>query len=198
MKESLTHVPLRPISIRTHQVIREFAVFLKPIHTCFPESPEHWWINWDRVEPETLYCKIQRNYCCCCSVISDSVSPWTAALQASLPSTISWSLLRLISIESVMPSNYLILYCPFSSGSFPRSQFFTSGGQNIRASASASVLPMNIQGWSPLGWTGWISLQSKGFSRVFSNTTVQKHQFFGTQLSLWFNSHIHTWLLEKL
>ena len=112
MKESLTHVPLRPISIRTHQVIREFAVFLKPIHTCFPESPEHWWINWDRVEPETLYCKIQRNYCCCCSVISDSVSPWTAALQASLPSTISWSLLRLISIESVMPSNHLIPCCP--------------------------------------------------------------------------------------
>ena len=126
------------------------------------------------------------------------VTPWTAAGQASLSFAIFWILLRLISIESVMPSNYLILYCPFSSGSFPRSQFFTSGGQNIRASASASVLPMNIQGWSPLGWTGWISLQSKGFSRVFSNTTVQKHQFFGTQLSLWFNSHIHTWLLEKL
>ena len=69
-------------------------------------------------------------------------------------------------------------------------QFFTSGGQSTGVSASASVLPMNIQGWFPLGWTGWISLQSKGLSRVFSNTIVQKHQFFGTQLSLWSNSHI--------
>ena len=76
-------------------------------------------------------------------------------------------------------------------------QFSASGGQSIGVSASASVLPMNIQGWFPLGWTGWISLQSKGLSRVFSNTTVQKHQFFGAQLSLYSNSHIHTWLLEK-
>ena len=72
-----------------------------------------------------------------------------------------------------------------------------SGGQRIGASASTSVLPMIIQDWFPLGLTGWISLQSKGLSRVFSNTTVQKHQFFGAQLSLWSNSHIHTWLLEK-
>ena len=94
---------------------------------------------------------------------------------------------------------------PFSSclqsflapGSFLMSQLFPSNGQNIRVSASASVLPMNIQDWFPLGWTGWISLQSKGFSRVFSKSTVQKHQFFGTQLSLESNSHIHTWLLEK-
>ena len=88
--------------------------------------------------------------------------------------------------------------CPQSlpaSGSFPMSQLFTSGGQSIGVSASASVLPMNTQDWSPLGWTGWISLQSKGLSRVFSNTTVQKHQFFGAQLSLQSNSHIHTWLL---
>ena len=84
-----------------------------------------------------------------------------------------------------------------ASGSFPMSQFFASGGQIIGASASASALPMNIQDWFPLGWTGCISLQSKEFSRVFSNTTVQKHQFFSTQPSLWFNSHIHTWLLEK-
>ena len=84
-----------------------------------------------------------------------------------------------------------------ASGSFSMSQFFTSGGQNIGAAAAASVLPMNIQDWFPLGWTGWISLQSKGLSRVFSNTTVQKHKFFNAQLSLWFNSHIHTWLLEK-
>ena len=75
------------------------------------------------------------------------------------------------------------------------SQFFTSGGQSI--GASASILPMNIQDWFPLGLTGWISLQSKGLSRVFSNTTVQKHQFLGAQLSLWSNSHVHTWLLKK-
>ena len=84
-----------------------------------------------------------------------------------------------------------------TSGSFPMSQFFALGVQSIGVSASTSVLPMNTQDWSPLGWTGWISLQSKGLSRVFSNTIVQKHQFFGTQLSLESNSHIHTWLLGK-
>ena len=90
--------------------------------------------------------------------------------------------------------------CPQSlpaSRSFPMSQLFTWGGQSIGVSASASVLPMNTQGWSPLGWTGWMSLQSKGLSRVFSNTTVQKYQFFGAQLSSQSNSHIHTWPLEK-
>ena len=84
-----------------------------------------------------------------------------------------------------------------ASGSFPMSQCFKSGGQSIGVSASASILPMNIQDWFPLGWTGWISLQSKGLSRVFSNTTAQKHQFLGAQLSLWSNSYIHTWLLEN-
>ena len=90
--------------------------------------------------------------------------------------------------------------CPKSlpaSGSSPVSQLFIWGGQSTGVSASASVLPMNTQDWSPLGWTGWISLQSKRLSRVFSNTTVQKHQFFGAQLSSQSNSHIHTWLLEK-
>ena len=90
--------------------------------------------------------------------------------------------------------------CPQSfpaSGSFPVSWLFASGGQSIGASASASVLPVNIQDWSPLEWTGWISLQSKGLSRVFSNTTVQKHQFFGALLSSQSNSHIHTRPLEK-
>ena len=94
---------------------------------------------------------------------------------------------------------------PFSScpqsfpalGSFQMSQLFTWGGQSIGVSASTSALPMNTQDWSPLGWTGWISLQSKGLSRVFSNTTLQKHQFFSSQLSSQSNSHIHTWLLEK-
>jgi len=114
------------------------------------------------------------------------VTPWTAADQASLSITISWGLLKLMSIESVMPSNYLILHHPFSSClspsqhqvvSFLMSQFFTSGGQSIGTSASASVLPVNIQDRFPLGLTGLISLQSKGLSRVFSNTIVQKHQF---------------------
>ena len=85
-----------------------------------------------------------------------------------------------------------------ASGSFPMSQLFAWGGQSTGVSASASVLPKNTQDWSSLEWTGWISLQSKGLSRVFSNTTVQKHQFFGTQLSSQSNSHIHTWLLELL
>ena len=90
--------------------------------------------------------------------------------------------------------------CPQSfpaSGSFQISQLFTSGGQSTGVSASTSVLPMNSQDWFPLGWTGWIPLQSKGLSIVFSNTTIQKQQFFSTQLSLKSNSHIHTWLLEK-
>ena len=84
-----------------------------------------------------------------------------------------------------------------ASGYFQMSQLFASGGQSIGVSASTSVSPMNTQDWSPLGWTGWISLQSKGLSRVFSKTTVQKHQFFSAQLSLYSKSHIHTWPLEK-
>ena len=98
--------------------------------------------------------------------------------------------------SSVVPFSF----CPQSlpaSGSFPMSQLISRGGQNIRVSASTSVLPMNSQDWSPLGWTGWISLQSKGLSRIFSNTTVQKHQFFSANPSSQSNSHIHTWLLEK-
>ena len=90
--------------------------------------------------------------------------------------------------------------CPQSfpaSRSFQMSQLFASGGQSIGVSASTSVLPTNTQDWSPLGWTGWISLQSMGLSRVFSNTTVQKHQFFGAQPSSQSNSHIHTWPQEK-
>ena len=83
------------------------------------------------------------------------------------------------------------------SGSFQMSQFFASGGQSIGVSTSVSVLPMNIQDWFPLGWAGWISLQSKGLLRVFSNTTVQKQQFFSAQLSSQSNSHIHTWPLGK-
>ena len=101
------------------------------------------------------------------------------------------------SLSSPSPPSFNVSLQSFPNQSFPMSQFFTLRGQSIGVSASASVLPMNIQYWFPLVWTGLISLLSKGFSRVFSNTTVQKHQFFGTQLSLWSNSHIHTRLLEK-
>ena len=117
-------------------------------------------------------------------------TPWTAARQTSLSITNSRTLPKLMFIESVMPSNYLILCRPFSclqsfpiSRSFQMSQLFASGGQNTGVSALTSVLPVNTQDWFPLGWIGWISLQSKGLSGVFSNTTVQKHQFFGAQLS---------------
>ena len=96
--------------------------------------------------------------------------------------------------SSVVPFTFHLQAFPVS-GSFPMSQFFASGGQSM--GASPSVLPRNIQDRFPLRWTGWISLQSKGLPRVFSNTTVQKHQFFGAQLSLWSNSDIHTWPLEK-
>ena len=118
-------------------------------------------------------------------------TPWTTARQASLSITSSRSPPKHISIESMIPciSSSVVPFssCPQSfptSGSFSMSQLFASRGQSIGVSAPTSILPMNTQDWSPLGWTGWISLQSKGLSRVFSNTTVQKHQFFGTQLSL--------------
>ena len=117
--------------------------------------------------------------------------------QAPLSSSISWSLLKFMFIESVMLSNHLMFFHSFpfylqslpASQSFPMSQLFTSGSQNIGASALASVLPMIIQGWFPLGLIGLTSLLSKGLSRVFSSTTVWKHQFFGIQPFLWSNSH---------
>ena len=131
------------------------------------------------------------------------VTSWIAARQASLSITNSRSSLRLTSIESVMPSSHLILSHPLllppipPSISLPVSQLFTWGGQSIGVSASASVLPVSVQDWFPLGWTDWISLQSRGLSRVFSNTTVWKDQLFSAQLSLQSYSHIHTWPLEK-
>ena len=120
------------------------------------------------------------------------VTPWSAACQSSLSITNSQSLFKLMSIESVMPSNHLILYYPLLllPSVFPSIRDFSNESAlhirwpNNGVSASASVLPMNTQDWSPLGWTSWISLQSKGLSRVFSNTTVQKHQLFSAQLSL--------------
>ena len=138
------------------------------------------------------------------SVLSDTLwPPWTVGRQASLSITISWSLLRLMSqwchpaiSSSVIRFSSRLQSSP-ASGSFLMSWLFTSGGQSIGVLASATVLAMNTQDWSPWGWTGWISLQSKGLSRVFSNATVQKHQFFSAQFSSQSNSHIHTWLLEK-
>ena len=104
--------------------------------------------------------------------------------------------------DAIQPSHPLLSHFPPAANpahhqSFPMSQHFAWGGQSIGVSALASVLPKNTQDWSPSGWTGWISLQSKGLSRVFSNTTVQKHQFFSTQFSSQFSSDIHTWPLEK-
>ena len=130
---------------------------------------------------------------------------WITARQASLSITNSRSSLRLTSIESVMPSSHLILCRPLlhlppippSIRDFPMTQLFSRGGQSIGVSALASVLPKNTQSWSPSEWTRWITLQSKGLSGVFSNTTVQRHQFFGAQLSSPSNSHIHMWSLEK-
>jgi len=134
-----------------------------------------------------------------------SATTRTAAPQASLSITNSRSLPKLMSItwwchpttsSSVVPFSSCLQSFP-TSGSFQMSQLFSSGGQIIGGSASTSVLPMNTQNWSPLGWSGWIFLQSKGLVRVFSNTSVKKHQFFSAQLSLQSNSHIHTRLLEK-
>ena len=132
------------------------------------------------------------------------VTPWIIARQAPLSSTISRSLLRFMTIELVMPSNQLILCCPLlllpsifpSIRVFSNSQLFALGGQSV--GASTSIFPMSIQGWFPLGLTGLNSLQSKGLlSRAFSSTAVRGHQFFCTQPSLWSNSHICTWILEK-
>ena len=141
-----------------------------------------------------------------CSAVSDCLRPH--GLQHARPPcpsltprvysnscSLSWWCHSTVS-SSVVPVSFCLQSFP-ASGSFPMSQLFASGGQRIGVSASTSVLPMNIQDWFPLGWTGWTSLQYKGLSRVFSNTTVQKHQFFGAQLSSQSNSRIHTWLLEK-
>ena len=141
-----------------------------------------------------------------CSVVSDSLQPHglqhtrlpypsstQGACSNSCPLT-QWCHPTISS--SVIPFSSCLRYCP-ASGSSPVSQFFTSGGQSTGASTSASVLPMNIQNWFPLGLTGWISLHSQGLSRVFSNTTGQEHHFSGAQPFLWCNFHIPIWLLEK-
>ena len=131
------------------------------------------------------------------SCVRPFVTPWTAATPRVHPNPCPLSQWYHPTISSsVIPFSS----CPQSfpaSGSFQMSQLSSSGGQSIGVSALTSVPPMNTQDWFPLGWTGLISLQSKGLSRVFSNTTVQKHQFFGAQLSSLSNSHIHTWPQEK-
>ena len=149
-----------------------------------------------------------QGFCCCCSVTKSSMThcdPMNFSMPGFPVLHYLLSLLKLMSIESVMPSNHLMLCYPLllPPSIFSRIRVFSNQSvfcirwPKYCASASASVLPMNIQVWSPLGLTGWISLQSKGLSRVFSNTTVQKHQFFSAQLSLWCNSHIHIWLLKE-
>jgi len=139
------------------------------------------------------------------SVMSDSVTPWTAACQASLSITNSRAFSNSCPSSQWCHSTISSSVVPFSSclqsfpasGSSPRSQFYASGSQSIGVSASASILSMNIQDWFLLGLTSLISLQTKRLSRVFSKTTIQRHQFFSTKSFLWSNSHICTWLLEK-
>ena len=130
------------------------------------------------------------------SCIQLFVIPWTAAHQASPSFTISWNHW----CYPIMASSVITFFCLQSfpeSESFPVSQFFASSGQIIEASSLASLFPMNIKGWFPLGLTGLVSLQSKGLSRIFCSTTVEKHKFFSYEPCLWSNSHLHPWLLEK-
>ena len=176
---------------------RLWAIFPGKIRWCLLQSERS--LNLFLFQQEDQISSVQS--LSCVQLIATS---WTTAGQASLPITNSqsyphswplhWWCHPTIS-SSVIPLSSCLQSFP-ASGSFQMSQLFASGGQSIGVSASISVLPMNTQDWSPLGWTGWISLQFKGLSRVF-NTTVQKHQFFGAQPSIWSNCHIHTWLLEK-
>ena len=139
------------------------------------------------------------------SRVQHFVTPWTAACQASLSITNSWNSPKFMCIESVMPSSHLIFCRPLlllppilpSTRVFSNESTLLMRWPKYWSFSFSIILPKKSQGWSPSEWIGWISLQSKGLSRVFSNTTAQKHQFFGTQLSLQSNSHIHIWPLEK-
>ena len=165
-----------------------------------PVSPKQWLSQWpdDSLQGSglcLLFSLIDQSWNpmdCSMSGFPGSLSPTPRAYSNSCP--LSWWCHPTIS-SSVVPFSSHLQSFP-ASDSFPMSQFLTSGGQIIGFSPSASVLPMNIKDWFPLGLTGWISLQSKGLSNIFE-TTVQKHQFFGAQPSSQSNSHIHTWLLEK-
>ena len=180
-------------------------LFFLPVSCCFDHCS---FVVWCEVREPDRFSSVMLSQDQCsqfsCSVMSTSLQPRglqrarlpclspRACSKSCLP---SWWCYPTLS-STVVPSSSCLQSFP-ASGAFQVSQFFASGGQIIGASASKWVFPMNIQNWFPLGWTGWISLQCKRLSRVFSNTTVQKHQFFGTQLSLWSESHIHTWPLEK-
>ena len=190
---------LRSIWIN-HNMWILFIFWFKLLKIKFMTQLENWTL--------TRYLRILKNLISSVQLLSHVrlfATQWIAACQASLSITNPRNSLKLKSIESVMPSSHLILCRPLlllppippSIRVFPMSQLFAWGGQSTGVSALASFLPKNTQSWSPLEWTGWISLQSKGLSRVFSNTTVQKHQFLGTQLSSQSNSCIHTWPLEK-
>ena len=171
----------------------------------FLSSDLLWWWGeialavWKLHIPQTRFCSVQSP-----SRVRLFATPWTAAHHAPLSFTVSWSLCKFTSTESVMLT-IASSVVPFSSSlhSFPASEsflmslLFASGGQSIGASILASVLPMSFQGWLPLELTGLISLQSKRLSRIFSNTTIWKYQFFSAQPSLSPNSHIYTWLREK-
>ena len=182
-----------------------WSIALKPFVPggCSENTPSLGHLHWDL--GTHLFVSVQFSSVQLLNHVWLFATPWITARQASLSITNSWRLLKLMSIErwchpAISSSVVPFSSCPQSlpaSESFPMSQLFAWGGQSIGVSASAPVLPMNTQDRSALVWTGWISLQSKGLSRVFSNTTVEKHQFFGTQLSSQSNSHIHTWPLEK-
>ena len=183
--------------------------FSAGINNSIHPSNTGWWLRtWIQKNPRwNLALPCIRQVChFVCSVVSNS--SWPHGLQdtrlpcPSIPGAcsnscpLSWWYYPTIS-SSVVPFSSCLQ--SFSAlGSFPMSQFLTSGGRSTGLSASVSVLPMNIQDWFPLGWMGLISFLSKRLSRVFSNITVQKHQFFDAQLSLWSNSHIHAWPLENL
>ena len=178
--------PLDPLRTTDYTVISKYFI----------------WHSWSNNNSDNQFSTVQFSH----SVVSDSLRPHESqharppcplpppgVHSDSRPSS-QWCHPTISS--SVVPFSSCLQSFP-ESGSFPMSQFFTLGVQSIGASASASVLPVSVQDWFPLGLTGLISLKFKGLSKVFSNTAVQKHQFFGTQLSLWSSSHIHTWLLEK-
>ena len=186
------------LEYRSSVKISHHVMVLQENHRCQK-------LAFDPVSATVQFCGIQFSSVESLSRFRVFSTPCIAACQASLSITNSRSLLKLKSIKSVMPSNQLILCWPLSShlqsypapGSFPMSHFFASGGQGIGVYNFSFSLWMNIQDWIPFGLTGWLSLYFKGLSRVFANTKVQKHQFFGTHFSLLSNSHIHKWILEK-
>ena len=201
---------LRYISFGPKNILNifKYILFLQEIFPALglnPGLPHCRWILYQLSHQGSPNTSIQFSSAQSLSRVRLFATPRTAARQASLSITNSWSLFKLMSIESVMPSSQLILCRPLlplppippSIRVFSNESTLRMRCQSTGVSALASFLPKKSQGWYPSEWTSWISLQSKGLSRVFSNTTVQKHQFFRTQLSSQSNSHIHTWPLQK-